>query len=98
MIQSKRNMTEVVEDYKAVVGSVLGVGALTSFISLLYDIMINGLGFDYVLGYLSFIILLLYPPTLLSQPFTFDSLEPDHREDTQKNEGRGFLPSPNILN
>jgi hypothetical protein len=57
----------VVDDYRAVVGGVLGIGAVTSFISLLYDIMINnGLGFDYLLGYLSYVILLLYPPILLA--------------------------------
>lgn len=62
----EKTIVEVVEDYKVVVRSVLGLGAITSFISLLYDVMVyNGLGFDYVLGYLSFIILLLYPPTLL---------------------------------
>jgi hypothetical protein len=63
---AKKIIVAVVEDYKVVVSSVLGLGAITGFISLLYDIMIyNGLGFDYVLGYLFFTILLLYPSTLL---------------------------------
>jgi hypothetical protein len=62
----EKTISEVVEDYRAVVGSVLGIGAIISFVTVLYDIMINnGLGFDYVLGYLSFTVLLLYPSTLL---------------------------------
>jgi hypothetical protein len=62
----KKIIVEVVEDYKLAVGSISGVGAVISFLSLLYDIMISrGLGFDYVLSYLSFTVLLLYPSTLL---------------------------------
>ncbi|MFH0896621.1 MAG: hypothetical protein V1850_01040 [Candidatus Bathyarchaeota archaeon] len=64
--QEKKNVITVVDEYKTAIKSITWIGAVTSFISLLYDIMItNGLGFDYVLNYFALTTLLIYPPTLL---------------------------------
>jgi len=62
----KKIIVEVAAGYRVAIRDFSGLGAVTSFLSLLYDIMIgHGLGFDYVLSYLFFTILLLYPSTLL---------------------------------
>jgi len=62
----KKTIVEVVADYKGAIHGLSGLAAATSFLSLLYDVMIDyGLGFDYVLSYLFFTIFFLYPSTLL---------------------------------
>lgn len=62
----RKTLVEVAAGYKVVVDSFSGISAVISLLSLLYDIMVHqGLGFNYVLSELSFIVLLLYPPTLL---------------------------------
>jgi len=63
----KKSIAGVEEEFKVAIKSISGVGAVGSFLYLLYGIMVRyGLEFSYVLSFFLFTSFMLYPPTLLA--------------------------------
>lgn len=96
----KKTVVEVAADYRVAIHSFTGIGAALSFLSLLYEIMItHGLEFSYIISYLSFTTLFLYPPTLLVTALYIHFSEAQSIEKTlRKMRNQGFsLPKASSI-
>lgn len=88
----RKTIVGVEEEFKVAIKSISGIGAVGSFLYLLYGMMItNHLGFDYVLSFFSITCLLLYPATLLVTALFIHFSEAKSVEKViQKMRNRGF--------